>query len=446
MSTKTDEEELWMKIAGISPPVKSGEYWSCNWLEGGMALLDDNIHNCCAHDPLVIAKLSESGAPPYAAVLEARRDIIDRVNRPGGKHPVCSKCIFLCKKRWEAKKYLFDYVTIATQRLCNLKCRFCDIVTLRTGSYSTSSHKYVSCVGLFRNMIENKLLSPYATVNISGGEPVLFPEFDALVDLLAPAVGELKIFSNGTLFSKSLLRALHSPATKLVLSLDAADRKSYERIKGKDLCDAAWEHAAQYAAVGHERVFVKMIITHDNIGNIKGFVERAKRSNITCLHYDLDKNETIGRELSHDLFGKYAGAIADFKLECLKNQLHCSSAQAGCTQKIEEESERLLKNKAEKIGLAVRSCILKCQTELRAVKSPIFFRVESTGYGESELEFKFFSKYENMDWVELQPYSALNTCCWEPERTGRYTICAYLRRKNSQLAFSDYGQLEIVIS
>jgi MoaA/NifB/PqqE/SkfB family radical SAM enzyme len=445
VSNETEEIELWKKIAGIIPPTRSGEYWSCNWLEGGLALLDDNIHNCCAHDPLVIAKLSECDTPPYEKILKARQDIIAKVNRQGEGHPVCSKCVFLCKKRWEAKKYLFDYVTIATQRLCNLHCKFCDIVTLRTGNYSASSHKYISCVGLFKDMIEKGLLSPYATINISGGEPVLFPEFNELVELLAPTVGELKIFSNGTIFSKSLLKVLYSPATKLVLSLDAADRKTYERIKGQDLCDAAWGNAAQYAFVGKERVFVKMIITEDNIDNVAGFVERAKKNNILSLHYDLDKNETIAHKLSHERFHKYTHAIADFKLECLKNEIACSSAQAGCTGDIEEESEHLLREKAKKMGLAVRSCALKCQTDSYAVESVLVFFVEFTGYNAADLEFKFFSKHENMNWQEMQAYSPRNTCCWKPDQPGRYSICAYLRYKNSQLVFTDHSQIELRI-
>lgn len=446
MNNEMEEKELWQKAAGIAPPVKNGEYWSCNWLEGGLALLDDNIHNCCAHDPLVIAKLSECEIPPYAKILKARQDIIAKVNSPGGGHPVCSKCVFLCKKRWGAKKYLFDYITIATQRLCNLHCKFCDIVTLRTGNYSVSSPKYISCVGLFKNMIDNKLLSPYATINISGGEPVLFPEFNELIELLAPTAGELKIFSNGTIFSKSLLKALHSPATQLILSLDAADRRSYEKIKGKDFCDTAWDNAARYASIGKERVFVKMIITQDNIQNVAGFVERARQNNIVNLYYDLDKNETITHELSRELFRKYTHAIADFKLECLKNDIACSNAQAGCTGDIEEESERLLRAKAKEIGIAVRSCALKCQTDSYTVGRSLNFFVESTGYNAADLEFKFFVKHENMAWLELQPYSPQNTCCWKPDRPGRYSICAYLRYKNSQLVFSDHSQIEVCIS
>lgn len=446
VNNELEEIELWQKLSGITPPAKSGEYWSCNWLEGGLALLDDNIHNCCAHDPIVIAKLSECEILPYAKILKSRRDIIEEVNKLGGYHNVCSKCVFLCKKRWMAKKYLFDYVTIATQRLCNLNCKFCDVVKLRTGNYSVSSNKYISCAGLFKNIIKNGYLSPYATINISGGEPVLFPEFDELVELLSPNVGELIIFSNATIFSQSLLKTLNNPATRLVLSLDTADRETYKQIKGKDLCDTAWDNAAKYAAVGKERVFVKMIITQDNINSVVGFVERAMQNNIVNLYYDLDKNETIASKLSREMFHKYAQAIAAFKLECLKNKIACSNAQAGCTKEIDDEAERILKEKAREIGIPVRSCTVKCQNDSLVAGRELNYYVDVTGYDMTDLHFKYLVKYENEEWKVHSNYSSQNTFTWIPEKKGTYNICVYIRDKNNTLPFQDYCEIEACVS
>jgi len=444
VNNEIEEIKLWQKVAGITPPAKSGEYLSCNWLEGGLAFLDNTIRMCCANDAPTIDAFSSTNSS-FDKILVCKKDIIDKVNSPSLGHPVCSKCQFLCRRRWSPKKYLFDYFTIATQRLCNLKCKFCDL-SKKVGDYSTVSSKYIPCAPFFRSIIKNGYLSPYATINISGGEPVLFPEFDELVELLSPNVGELKIFSNGTIFSQSLLKTLHNPATRLVLSLDAADREIYKKIKGKDLCDAAWSNAGKYASIGKERVFVKMIITKDNIKNVEGFAERARQNNIVNLHYDLDKCETIIDKISHEMFNKYTHAIADFKLECLKNNIACSNAQAGCTKEIDDESERILKEKAKQIGIAVRSCALKCQNNSFTLGDQLNFYVEFTGYDMSDLQFKFFAKHENMDWQELQAYSQQNKCCWKPDRPGQYSICAYLRYKDSPIAFSDYSQIEICIN
>ena len=378
--------------------------------------------------------------------MHSSKEIINNVNNPEIGHKICSKCQFLSNRRWEPKKYLFDYITIATSRLCNLRCSFCDIVR-RVGDYSTSSSRYIPCSPLLERMIENDYLSPYSTVNISGCEPVLFQEFDKLVELLAPNVAQLKIFSNGSIYSEALLNALNNSATNLVLSLDAADPKIYRKIKGKDLCDTAWENAAKYAAIGKERVFLKMIITEDNINDIKGFVERARQNNIISLYFDLDKGQTIASEseISREMFTKYAEAIAEFKLECLKNNINSSNAQAGCTKEIEMEANNLLEEKTKKCGIIVPTCKLKYQESSFSVGKSIEFTVKTSGYDMNCLQFKFFIKYENTDWQEMQAYSSQKTYCWVPDQPGCYSICAYIRFMDSQLPFSDYDQIEICI-
>jgi len=122
---------------------------------------------------------------------------------------------------------------------CNLACGFCYNVWRGPGA----DHPRPLPPDQFADLLIRTLRDAKADwLSLAGGEPLLYPGLNLLLQRIAADLPQLKIglLSNGTLLSAQRLAELARSGLRYVeLSLFASSRRRYETLTGRDLLEAA---------------------------------------------------------------------------------------------------------------------------------------------------------------------------------------------------------------
>ncbi len=125
---------------------------------------------------------------------------------------------------------LYLYITSG----CNLRCRHCWITpTFVDGKPSPGTYLEL---GLLRQAVEEARPLGLLRVKLTGGEPLLHPQFTGIVDFIAGEGLALTIETNGTLLDTALARHLRerAPHTFVSVSLDGPGPESHDPFRGVD--------------------------------------------------------------------------------------------------------------------------------------------------------------------------------------------------------------------
>lgn len=114
---------------------------------------------------------------------------------------------------------------------CNLACRHCWLAPKFQPHGSTGGHLDY---GLFVQAVDEGLLLGLGHVKLTGGEPLLHPDFIRIVDLLKEKGLGLTIETNGTLLTRDTAHYLknNSTLTFIAISLDGAQSETHDAFRG----------------------------------------------------------------------------------------------------------------------------------------------------------------------------------------------------------------------
>jgi hypothetical protein len=113
-------------------------------------------------------------------------------------------------------------VTVTTR--CNLRCIMCDIHELSDYTIDNRIYKYIK-----------KLLPYLENIVWKGGEVFLYDKFNELISFAGQYNVRQTIITNGLFLADDYVRLISQHKAELVISIDAADQKTYEKIrKGAD--------------------------------------------------------------------------------------------------------------------------------------------------------------------------------------------------------------------
>jgi radical SAM protein with 4Fe4S-binding SPASM domain len=112
---------------------------------------------------------------------------------------------------------------------CNMRCPFC----FRGDPQPSLTHPEMTVEGWSR-VLDGLRAFPAVKVTISGGEPTLFPDLEALLDVLnsKPNVSGIFLLTNGTGASVETYRRLATKVSTLQVSLDGARPETNDLIRG----------------------------------------------------------------------------------------------------------------------------------------------------------------------------------------------------------------------
>ena len=285
-------------------PHRPGEvYYSCEWLEGGIAFSPRGLYHCCiVHHgrhgwPFITA--FEGGDLPLETIQAARRVLIAR-NQEGGWGP-CRGCTFLEKKAWEENAYPFTMINLSHFTQCNLRCSYCYLYKEMTADAwwndpdcIEKGKRPLDLYPVFQSMLERDLISPEGVILWGGGECALLKDFEKLLTLLIDGGLRNNISTNATVFSAAIRDGLVAGKVNLTCSVDAGTRETYALVKGKDVFERVWENLDDYAATGGE-VYVKYLFIEENSNDadIMAFVRRAREINATRIICDTDAFDAV---------------------------------------------------------------------------------------------------------------------------------------------------------
>jgi sulfatase maturation enzyme AslB (radical SAM superfamily)/SAM-dependent methyltransferase len=317
------EKAIWLKEAGVLPPDRSKEYTSCHWIEGGLVFFPgDKIGVCCIPQ-------NGKGEPkfedfsgdrlPLKQILLKRKQIIYE-NQNGG-YDLCKGCQYLVNKIWPARTSLFDIINLSHFIACNLACIYCFTrrIDMKTYPPDVPTSRVISAL---KHLMDNNYLAHDANMLFGGGEPALLKGFEELMEMLIDYGTNYHICSNGTVLSKTVLKALQHGNGQLLLGIDAGSRDVYRVVKGKDLFEKVWQNARQYATAGGDKVIAKIIVRDENVNDVHNFVEMARVSGIKRVCYDIDAYQ---KELNDDV----VKAAARVKYECEKLGIKTFMGESG---------------------------------------------------------------------------------------------------------------------
>jgi len=169
---------------------------------------------------------------------------------------------------------------------CNLACRHCWISPSYQASGGTGGHLNYDLLAL---AIEEGLPLGLNNVKLTGGEPLLHPDFLRIVDLIYEKKLGLIIETNGTLMTGSLARYLKEKSTlgHISVSLDGATAATHDPFRGvKGSFEKAVQGVRQLVNVGYSPQII-MSIHSGNVDEIESLVRLAETLGVGSIKFNL---------------------------------------------------------------------------------------------------------------------------------------------------------------
>jgi MoaA/NifB/PqqE/SkfB family radical SAM enzyme len=162
------------------------------------------------------------------------------------------------------------YVAWQITNECNLACLHC-IEESGPGKAFKDELTPAEALGVIDTLVEHEV--PY--LSFSGGEPMLHPQFFAMVERYCRSGGQLKVETNGHYLTPGNCARLRDLGVKAVqVSVDGASRPTYNRMRVLGEFDTALEGTRNLQRAGVP-IEVNFSPTHFNIHEVGAAVDLA---------------------------------------------------------------------------------------------------------------------------------------------------------------------------
>ncbi len=203
---------------------------------------------------------------------------------------------------------------------CNLKCRHCNArAGPNTGRFVPTAE--------FLSLLEN--LSTHGTrdVELTGGEPLLHPDFLEIFNSCVEKFSQVVVATNGLLVDEELA-AEFAKHTNVIfqISVDGSTAESHDKRRG---VSGAFENAlaaSQLLVSYGVPLRIMIAIGKDNVDEVEDIIQLASELDVSGINYDIVRAAGRGKDLDisaqdaliwqqkmHDLTSdKYRGTISFF--------------------------------------------------------------------------------------------------------------------------------------
>ena len=168
---------------------------------------------------------------------------------------------------------------------CNLKCRHCWIVP----KFQTEDAVWPSIsVEQFINIVEQGKELGLRGVKLTGGEPLIHPEIDLILDYLSTQDLRLTIETNGIKLTPERVERIKKCKNPFVsVSLDGSEKEEHEWVRGVEGCyEEALEGARNLVKGGIRNQFI-MSIMKRNVHQMEDMVRLAEKMGIESVKFNL---------------------------------------------------------------------------------------------------------------------------------------------------------------
>jgi len=168
--------------------------------------------------------------------MSGEKKIIQQQRRKDlqGKKPLVYEKIIKIADRLKNGEFL-PLIAIAYDTVCNLKCKHCCIEKM---NYDAPALTIEHVKELAKQANELGI----AQMNLAGGEPLMFKEFDKLIEAINPSKFYIGLDTNGLLINEEKARHLKEIGVdKVKVSIDSIDEKIHNDIRNAKVYKRAIE-------------------------------------------------------------------------------------------------------------------------------------------------------------------------------------------------------------
>jgi SynChlorMet cassette radical SAM/SPASM protein ScmF len=195
----------------------------------------------------------------------------------------------------ETRKYPLNQIYFYLTEGCNLRCRHCWIAP----KYQSEGNSYPALdLDLFKSIIEQGKPLGLTGVKLTGGEPLLHPQINEILEHIRAENLDLTVETNGVLCTSELARKMANGKDPFVsVSLDGADAKTHEWVRGVPGCfDEAME-GIRNLVEARIRPQVIMTIMRHNKDQMEPVVHLAEDLGVGSVKFNIVQPTARGEKL-----------------------------------------------------------------------------------------------------------------------------------------------------
>jgi len=230
---------------------------SCSALNECLWVGMDGLKYCCFMPDSLYYQPVQKLMPRLETL---RKGLYDRIDQ--GRKTCCDGCMLLAYGGARPNNFRLKSISFGHNSRCNFKCSYCTTrKNQRTGTDGLA-------LGLVRGLADAGLLQENMEYSWAGeGEPVLDPDFDEITSMFERQGAAGLVYTNASVHSSLLERALMAGRMRIVTSLDAGTPATFERMHGVDAFARVVANLERYlVAGGPDAVSLKYILSPDNTG------------------------------------------------------------------------------------------------------------------------------------------------------------------------------------
>lgn len=190
--------------------------------------------------------------------------------------------------------HLYIYLTDS----CNLACRHCWLAPSQTRVGVPQNYLSKS---LFQRAIQEAKPLGLQSVKLTGGEPLLHPDFMDLLQILYDEELSPVIETNGVLLTSSVAGKISQfPKRSVSISLDGADAETHEWIRGMPGCfDKTCQAVRSLADAGTPPQII-MTIMKKNFDQVDSVIRMAESLGASSVKFNIVQPTARGKKLHED--------------------------------------------------------------------------------------------------------------------------------------------------
>jgi SynChlorMet cassette radical SAM/SPASM protein ScmF len=195
----------------------------------------------------------------------------------------------------EDQKYPLNQIYFYLTEGCNLRCRHCWIAP----KYQSEENSYPSLdLDFFKSIIEQAKPLGLTGVKLTGGEPLLHPQINEILEYIQTEDIGMTLETNGVLCTPELARMMAACKDPFVsVSLDGADAETHEWVRGVDGCfGGALEGIMNLVEAGFRAQVIMTIMRH-NKDQMESAVSLAERLGAGSIKFNIVQPTARGEKM-----------------------------------------------------------------------------------------------------------------------------------------------------
>ena len=170
--------------------------------------------------------------------------------------------------------YPYQIVYLSLTNRCNLRCKHC----VASACIEEVDHMNTED---WKKVIDQVLVLNPEQINLTGGEPLIRPDFCEILEYLrANYKGAITLSTNALLLNDRLMEIIKKNVDGVSVSLDGFDSYSCTKVRGEGIYDRVIAGIKKLKEAGMEKVSVSMLETKYTYGHNQDFYKLCKELDV----------------------------------------------------------------------------------------------------------------------------------------------------------------------